>query len=155
LNKPRSIARGTRRFAVLVDLDGTLVDVYSIRHLVRERPRNFDAFHSASSDAPANHIVIQVVDRLRELGFQILVLSGRPEKWRALSMDWLQKNGIPDDQLYMRAENDFRPDQVVKKEMYSALEAHFEVTLAIDDNPKVVELWRSLRIPTVVVPGWE
>ena len=39
--------------AVIVDIDGTLVDVSSVRHHVAgPGKRNFDAFHRESADCP-------------------------------------------------------------------------------------------------------
>ncbi|MFV8051350.1 MULTISPECIES: hypothetical protein [Mycobacteriaceae] len=50
--------------AVIVDVDGTLCDVSSVRHFVAARPKDFDAFHSAAETCPPH---THVLDEVREL----------------------------------------------------------------------------------------
>lgn len=145
----------TRSKAIIVDLDGTLVDVREIRHFLANRPRDFDSFHSSSRNSPPNEIVGKLVTRLNALGFQICVLSGRSDKWRDLSTKWLAQHNIPHAELLLRAIGDFRADIVVKQEMFLKLGEKYDVVLAFDDNPAIVSLWRELGIPCVAVPGWD
>ena len=60
------------------------------------------------------------------------------------------------DHLLMRMDGDFRPDHVVKEEIYRLnIEPYFDVRMAFDDNPSIIALWKRLGIPVTVVPGWE
>lgn len=142
---------------VIVDVDGTLVDVSGVRHYVLDDPRrkDFDSFHRGSALAPPHAEVVRVVQALDQIGLRILVLTSRKERWRSLTRNWLRKWDVPAHALGMRAEADDRRDDDVKRDLYiRARRLGLDPVLAIDDNPIVVDLWRSLDIPTVVVPGW-
>lgn len=47
---------------------------------------------------------------------------------------------------------DFRPDDVVKKELYHKhIEPYYDVVAAIDDRPRVLRMWNELGICTLAV----
>lgn len=143
--------------AVIVDVDGTLADVSGIRHYVLDDPRkkNFQQFHGAASFVSPMPLVVETVQALHETGLACLVLTSRQEMWRYRLRVWLRKWEVPVDALGMRADADTRRDDDVKRDLYiRARRLGYDPVLAIDDNPIVVQLWRSLDIPTVVVPGW-
>jgi hypothetical protein len=143
--------------AVIIDVDGTLVDVSGIRHYVLDDPRNknFTKFHAASSYVRPMPLVVEVVRALHAAGLATLVLTARKEQWRYRTRVWLRKWDVPVDALGMRADSDDRRDDDVKRDLFiRARRLGFDPVLALDDNPIVVQLWRSLDIPTVVVPGW-
>lgn len=151
------------RNAVVFDVDGTLCDVSSIRHLVKKgasKARDFKAFHEGASDCPPIEWVVQDVVNFYMMDFKILIVTARSEMYRARLETWLrQKAGLPlftFDKIYMRPDKDFRPDREVKEEIYqNILEDGFDPFLAYDDNPSIVEMWRDKGIPVMVVPGWE
>lgn len=133
--------------AVIADLDGTLVDVSAIAHLVAGEERDFTAFHTASRDCPPRPEVLEAVRAAHASGQAVLVVTSREFVWRDLTLDWLQEHEVPYDQLVMRIVGDFRPDHVVKAEMLDQLEKDgFTVTRAWEDSADVAELWRSRGI---------
>lgn len=142
--------------AVIFDMDGTLADVSSIRHHVRERPKNFDAFHSESITCPPNHWVqMAAIDAHRD-GFAVLIVTARREQWSMHTLLWLRDNHIHHDALFMRDNHDVRKDFLVKQDILAQIRAlGLNPVLAFDDNPNVIDLWQSNGIDTIVVPGWE
>lgn len=147
----------TGRPAVIVDVDGTLADVSGIRHYVLEDPRKklFEKFHGAASYVTPMPQVAELVRALHAAGYAIIVLTSRKEVWRHRTRVWLRKWNVPFEALGMRANHDQRRDDDVKRDLFIKMRRMgYEPVLAIDDNPIVVALWRSLDIPTVVVPGW-
>lgn len=138
--------------AVIADLDGTLVDVSSIKHLVEGEDRHFHAFHAASKDCPPRPEVVDAVRAAHAAGRAVLVVTSREFIWRDLTLDWLQQHDVPYDQLVMRIVGDYRPDHVVKAEMLDTLEADgFAVLEAWEDSDDIVELWRSRGVTVHVV----
>lgn len=122
--------------AVIVDMDGTLVNVSSVRHFVAGPKRDFHAFHSGSADCPPNPEAISWVEDMADAGHHILVVTARMEQWRDLSQRWLDTHLTrPATDLVMRANRDFRPDRMVKAEIHAALSQRFTITAACDDNP--------------------
>lgn len=107
---------------------------------------------------------------------QPVFMSGRADEAdgqvRKDTVEWIFRNmGISreyfngeDDQqdyigrLFMRPEykadgsRDFRPDDIVKEELYTKyVEPHFNIHFAIDDRPRVLRMWQRLGIPTLAV----
>lgn len=146
--------------AIVFDMDGTLVNVSSIRHLVQGGPENnykkdFDAFHRESVNCPAIPWVAAAARDASGLGYRVLQVTARQHKYIGPTSWWIAENFIPSDGLYMRATGDFRPDYVVKREILDRLLKRFDIVKAYDDNPAVVRLWSEYGIPCIVVPGWE
>ena len=141
--------------AVIVDVDGTLCDVRDIRHHLSLPKRDFDAFHAASADCLPNQQAIDYVNRAHADGHVVLIFTARQEKWRELTETWLGAHmPVPWLGPAMRPDKVYDADTLIKSRMHAAAAAHFDIVGAIDDNPKIIELWESLGIPTEVVPGW-
>jgi FMN phosphatase YigB (HAD superfamily) len=146
--------------AIVFDMDGTLVDVSSIRHHVQGGPQNnyrkdFDAFHrDAVNCPPIDWVKAMAWDRHLQ-GYHILLVTARSEKYRSSTSWWVADNNVPSDALYMRPDRDFRPDYEVKKEILDRLLLRYDIVWAYDDNPNIIRLWSEYGIPCTVVPGWE
>lgn len=140
--------------AVIVDVDGTLVDVTSVRHHVLNRPKNFDAFHAGAEHCPPILMTLAVVGAWHSAA-DIIVVTARMRQWEASTRRWLDRH-VPGQYaaLHMRANGDYRPDFQVKRDILATIRETHDVALAIDDNPSVIALWESEGIPTVIVPGW-
>lgn len=143
--------------AIIVDLDGTLADVTAARHYVRQKPKNFDAFHEyGTTEAPVNEHIKRIVEVFDYQDDYILLVTGREERWRNPTISWLERNKVVWDFLWMRPDKDYRQDRVIKEEIYRReIEGKYDVLFALDDSPTVVALWRELDIPVLVVPGYE
>lgn len=142
--------------AAIFDMDGTLVDVSAIRHHVRTIPKDFDSFHAASVDAPANDWVVAAARELHGQGVAVLIVTSRKHRWRHHTAWWLALHGVPSAGMWMRHDSDGRDDFTVKEEILNRiLDLGFEPIAAFDDNPAVISLWQGRGIPTTIVPGWE
>ena len=133
--------------AVIVDLDGTLVDVSAIRHFVDGSNRDFDMFHRASVGCPPIKETLNFLAMYRSQGLKILIVSARSDKYLALTNMWLAINDIQCDELIMRSSADPRPDIEVKTSMFHRLATKYRVLAAIDDRPELLSNWSELGIP--------
>lgn len=88
---------------------------------------------------------------------EILFVTGRSEKYREQTVDWLANNlgyGDPESQkanisknLYMRKNGDYRPDYVIKEEIYkNKIESRYKVQAVFEDRKTVVDMWRKLGL---------
>ena len=144
--------------AVIVDVDGTLCDVSTVRHHIAKRPKNFDAFHAASAQCPPIAQTLDFVERHHRAGRTIVVVTARRYQWEGLTRAWLQRHlTVPFVGPFMRGDDDVRPDVEVKRRIHEILlrDHDYRIVEAIDDNPSIVALWQELGIPTTVVPGWQ
>lgn len=128
--------------AVLCDIDGTLA--------LRDGRGPFE-FERCGEDL-VNEPVAYALSLLSRAGDQIVLMSGRPDDYRDLTEAWLEKNGIEYSELWMRPSGDFRPDDIVKGELFDAhVRDRYRVRLVLDDRDRVVSLWRR----TLGLPCWQ
>jgi predicted kinase len=130
--------------AIIVDIDGTVA-----RH---DHRGPFD-LHKVLTDGVYEHVsnVVRMYDRS---GYVILFVSGRSNKDNVFNdtMEWLSWHHIPVDELFMRAENDFRNDADVKQEIFDMyIRNNYNVEAVYDDRNRVVNRWRKLGLPVFQV----
>lgn len=122
--------------AIICDLDGTLA-------LINGRSPFADNY---SSDI-LNESVSDIISNYWFMGYDIILLSGRMETGRASTISWLKDKGIEYTHLYMRAANDYRSDNVVKKELYEKyIKDQYYIDFILDDRDSVVKMWRELGL---------
>jgi hypothetical protein len=133
---------GDQQPAVLCDIDGTLANVDHRLHFVNTKPKNWPAFFAAAKHDVLNHPVAEVIHALAAK-YPILLVSGRPEHLRDLTLQWLADHGVPYEQLYMRPDNDYRPDDIIKEEILNKIlaEKEYKPMFVFDDRLSVCALW--------------
>jgi FMN phosphatase YigB (HAD superfamily) len=142
---------------VIFDVDGTLCDVRSVRHFVEvpsgiKRSRaNFDKFHQGSAGCPAFDNVRRLAQAVKLLDFRVLIVTGRESKWNSLTAEWLDKQAIPYDALKTRKARDYRPDEIVKREILAELLKSYSPLLAVDDRVDIIQVWNAANVPTLQV----
>ncbi|WP_433067343.1 hypothetical protein [Dactylosporangium sp. CS-033363] len=136
---------------MLVDVDGTVANMHK-GEPGRRAP--FD-WHRVGEDAPIDPI-IDVVQRLRGAVDYVTWMSGRSDACREATAGWLHLFAGADwaygDELYMRTHGDFRPDELVKGELYlQHVEPKAHVRWVLDDRDKVVKMWRQRGLTVLQV----
>lgn len=128
----------------IIDVDGTVADLLHRLHFIRGIIRDYEQFEAGVSDDLPVEPVIEIVRALYRAGYAILFTSGRAERLRAATTGWLKHYDIPYTELYMRADDDKRPDHIVKNQILQGIEADgYEVVGVIDDRQSVVDMWRE------------
>jgi predicted kinase len=129
--------------AIICDLDGTLA-------LLNGR-NPYDA--SRCEEDILNESVAKVLRLFARNGTMIILLSGRENKYRTQTLNFLKKNDVPFDYLLMRTTKDFRKDNIIKLELYNKyIKDNFNVEFVLDDRNSVVDMWRKeLNLPTFQV----
>lgn len=146
--------------AVIFDIDGTLSDVEHRKHYLP----NWDKFFAEMHNDPLNYPIGWLADKLihaslfqdadnNDPDFKVIVVTARPEQYREVTEKWFEKNlrwYAYIDAIYMRENNDFRNDFIVKAEILEKIiDDGYEPFLVIDDRPEVVDMWRSFGITTL------
>lgn len=132
-------------FVFVFDIDGTLSLVEHRRHFVRNKPKNWKAFFEAMVHDEVNEPVAKTMLSLEAAGHKIVLCSGRGEEYRRHTEDWLKQHNLGVyEVLYMRAAGDYRPDNVVKKELLDQMRSDgYDPIAAFDDRNSVVDMWRE------------
>lgn len=128
------------------DIDGVLADVAHRLHFVESRPRRWAEFFAA---ADRDGLLPRGAELLGELAMDhdIRYLTGRPERLRTVTAEWLARHGLPDAWLEMRPDTDRRPSRLYKRDRLRSWLHGAEIALVVDDDPEVVAMVRQLRIP--------
>lgn len=130
---------------ICFDIDGTLADLSHRVHFWQQKPKNWNMFKSEMvNDAPILPVVT-IAREMADAGHNVILCSGRGEDTRGWTEDWLSKYGIKFAKLYMRAEKDFRGDDIVKLELLNQIVVDFgkKPDIVFDDRPRVVKMWRE------------
>lgn len=142
---------------IIFDLDGTLALIDERRQLATlpNGKLNWDVFFAPENiklDKP-NVPVITSFIALRDLGFRMVILSGRDEISKYETVEWLSENNINFDDLKMRPKGTFTPDDVLKKQWLDELGVE-NIFCVFDDRDKVVKMWRDNGLTCFqVAPG--
>ena len=139
---------------VIVDIDGTLSDATHRQHLVRGPKKKFDEFYDLC-DKDELHSHIAVLVNLMSPTYKIVLVSGRVERIRQKTVAWMKRSWVAYDELFMRPDGDFRPDDVLKEEILDRdILPRFTPIMAFDDRDRVVAMWRRRGVPCLqVAPG--
>ncbi len=127
---------------VIFDIDGTLADISERVHHIRKKPKNWNAFNAGMAQDKAIHSMIRLCNLLYAAGLHIVLCSGRNEKNRPETVEWLQKQRVNYHDLLLRKDEDYRSDAVVKREILQGLEKN-QILFVVEDRSRVVEMWRS------------
>lgn len=133
---------------VIFDIDGTLADC-SERRKQLAIDGDYEKFYNKINNDKPKKPIVDLCVTLRQSGdYKIYILTGRKEKLRKETIDWLTykaKIGWEEDYtLLMRADDDNRPDEIVKAEMVKYFKD--QISFVVDDRRKVVDMWRSMGI---------
>ena len=103
---------------VLFDIDGTIADVTHRRGFLSGEKPDWSKFNGAMGDDTPNSPVCGLYKILWKSGaYDLFLLTGRHEKHRKITEQWLICNEIPFSKVLMRKDKDNRADHIVKEEM--------------------------------------
>ncbi len=123
--------------AIICDIDGTLA-------LLQGRvPYDPTTGEDLLNYPIAN--ILEVYDNQTLYDVSLLLITGREEKYREQTENWLKQHGITHYKfLYMRKNNDFRKDYKVKKEVYEKyIKKTYDILFVLEDRDQVVKMWRD------------
>jgi len=135
-----------------------LSDASGRQHLLDGAARQWAAFFEASVDDPP---IAEGIGLARALAGGVgdggrarptVLLTARPARLVDTTMAWMERHGVAWDLLVMRVDDDHRSSPDVKREALADLRATgHEPVLAVDDDPRNAEMYRSEGVPTVYV----
>lgn len=149
---------------IVFDIDGTLADNTHRLRFIRDLPEgakpDWEKYGQYTPfDEPIKPI-IAVHNDLKNLGHTILYVTGRNDKFRRLTADWLRRHTVmsnEQDTLLMRRDHDFRPDFQIKEEILAQIIQRYgqKPDLVFEDRKQVVDMWRRHGIQTLQVADGE
>jgi len=128
---------------VVFDIDGTLASADHRIHWIKTDPKNWAAFYAGiGNDSPIDPIC-DLARILYSSGHQILFCTGRNENYRNDTQTWLNRHKIYGSALYMRGQEDRRPDYEIKEDLLKRIVVDYgQPDLVFEDRQQVVDMWR-------------
>ena len=144
--------RRWRKPAVICDIDGVLADSHYRIPLIRNR--GWDAFYEAAANDPVVSGMKEVVNALYRDGNEIIMLTGRPERYYDLTTDWLMHHRISFSDIIMRPDTSNVPGAVWKGEHYAALQGEYVIVAVFDDDPDIIGVAQTMGLPVVPIRSY-
>lgn len=148
----------------IFDIDGTLADCSQRLHFILPEKEDisgdidldkiapdWDSFYKdCVNDRPIQPVLMLLLD-LQRAGATIIFVTGRPCKYMTETLQWLEKyTGTDVKGLWMRKNDDHRPDYVIKKEIYETqIKPNLKndcIAGVFEDRKQCVDMWRSLGL---------
>lgn len=138
-----------RQRLAVIDIDGVLADVRHRLHHLDGPQRDWDAFFRAAPDDAVLAGGRSAVERVLAEGLGLVYLTGRPERCRQATLDWLGRHDFPAAPLLMRPDRDRRPARLFKIASLRELARTSDVALVVDDDEAVVSAVAAAGFPIV------
>lgn len=125
--------------AVICDLDGT------VAWMQNRSPYDGTKVDEDKCD-PMLQTLLHAISMSSLHSIEVIFVSGREgtAECQEKTLNWLQKHFSFDFTILMRKEKDYRPDEIVKKEIYEQyIKNQYYVMCVFDDRQKVVDMWRK------------
>ena len=138
--------------AIIVDIDGTI----ALRD--NRSPFDYTKVGTDKVDHRMAHLLAQFIENCE---YEVFFVTGREDidncrelttKWindNIYSQHWFNFGNVPEENwtLLMRAKDDHRSDEIVKREIYeNKIAPWFDVVAVFDDRDRVVKMWRELGL---------
>lgn len=140
------------RSLAIIDLDGVVADVRARLVHIRGHSRDWARFFAGIPDDPVLPEGRAVVERLAP-DHDIVYLTGRPERTRRDTEQWLERHGLPRGHVVMRSDRDRRPARMLKPRLLRELSRDRTVAIVVDDDAEVCAALERAGWP-VLLADW-
>jgi len=137
---------------LICDIDGTIADITHRLHFIQQPKKDWPGFFKACGDDAPIPLMISMVQLIENCGWVIYYVTGRREQERVPTSLWLARMGLPQGDLLMRANGDYRPDTAVKSDLYDIMLSYdVAADLVLEDRDRVVRMWRDRGVRCIQV----
>jgi hypothetical protein len=133
---------------IITDIDHTIADSYWRDPLYGK----WEEYYEAGKDDKPIHFVVDMLRVMSLAGHEIIANTGRPERWRFQTNRWLIDNNVPVDKVFMRAEWDHRPSNIVKIEAITSRKIGLDcIGFVLEDRERDAAAYRELGLNVMLV----
>ena len=128
---------------ILCDIDGTVADNSHRQHFLEEK-KDWDGFFDALDlDKPIYKIINKMNDEHNQ-GREIIFLTGRPERYRGPTENWLKQYFNFPLRVVMRPNDNKKNKLLTKKEMFEQNFNIDEIFYVIDNDEDLLNMWKKM-----------
>jgi hypothetical protein len=136
---------------LLTDIDHTIANSFWRDSMIGTN--SWDEYHAASKDDKPFKNVVNLINSLSNVGYEIIGITGRTEKFRKITTEWLIKYRVDVDSILMRPDNCFIKNADMKIQMVTE---HFKgdfrrIHFLLDDNVDTILAFNNIGIPTLQI----
>jgi hypothetical protein len=136
---------------ILIDLDHTVSNAFWRNSMIGVN--TWDEYHEQSKNDKPFTRVIMLINSLGSVGYEIIGLTGRNEKFRQLTTNWLLANKADIDELLMRPDGNFEKNGPMK---IALIEERFkknykDIHFLIEDNDQTIQDFYNIGIATLQI----
>jgi hypothetical protein len=146
------LEEGEGSVIVFCDIDGTVADnKHRVHHIERptKEERDWDSFYDPArvmQDACIAAAVLPIKDLAGRRGIRFYFLTGRPERLRQVTQDWLLKYFDLREEILMRGDTDWRKAETYKEDSIRWASTPNEEMLFIDDDERNFKMYSKWGI---------
>lgn len=138
---------------VIFDIDGTVANCAHRQHYIAQSPKKWkeyfaEIFHDEPMDAQ-----IRLAHAFKDCGYEIMYLTGRPERFRDITVAWMHQYDLPEGKLLMRQESDKSPAPDFKRRVLQHEIGFDKIRMVVDDDPRVLGMLALAGIPCMRPTG--
>jgi hypothetical protein len=135
---------------ILVDLDHTVANSFWRDSMIGNV--SWDEYHAGLKDDKPFPNVVSLINCLSAMGNLIVGLTGRTEKFRQLTLNWLLKYHVDISELLMRPDDIFLKNSEMKVELVKMRFNNLkEIGFLIEDNEDTCLEFFKLGITTLMI----
>ena len=131
---------------VIFDLDGVISDASHRQHFLRGARKDYRGFFTAASLDPPYRTGLALAASVAD-DHAVAILTARPNYVVVITRSWLAANEVRHDLLILRprrGRGSHGPSADYKRhELYRLRAAGYEVAFAIDDDERIIEMYRA------------
>ena len=147
---------------IFCDLDGTVADNSHRNGFLQSTKKDWESFYNPElimKDKPIASSIKALRRVLEMQGLLLYFLTGRPEKTRQATIDWLKLylSATHNAPVLMRPDGDYRKADVYKEEHIQRVRSMYpsKVKIFIDDDLRNVEMYQRLGIMMKAPECWD
>lgn len=131
------------------DIDNTISNTDHRTHFLRDGKKDWDQFFALQHLDEPYTAVLDVMHSLARTGAHCIIITGRLEKHRDVTMEWLTEHydGVMlESNLYMRPTNDRTDDDELKFNLVKRLELEnpdWKIMAIFDDRHRIIDKFRD------------
>ena len=138
--------------AAIVDIDGVLADASHRQWHLDGPVRDWVGFFAAAGGDALLGDHAELV-RCLDADLQVVLLTARPFRLRALTLEWIEHHGLRWDLLALRGPaQDMTHSVRFKRDSLALLRSFgFTPSFALEDDPRIVEMYAAEALPCLYV----
>lgn len=138
-----------KKSAIIMDIDGVLTYLVKVSSK-QVSPTEYEQFYVRIPRDKPNLWAKELGNAMRDNGYQIILLTGRHQRTRKATEDWILDKmewSSKDYILYMRPDENNQLDYKVKRDLYKKfIKPKYNILFVVEDRKSVVKMWRKNKL---------